>query len=695
MFFNLILKNSKRNRRENGLFFSSLLISIVAFYIILSLSNQDVMIFLRKMESDAVIQLMNIIPVFYLMTLVILFFLIYFACKYQLNRRRHEFGIYLMMGMQPNRLFFMLLSEDFIGSIAALITGLPVAILLSELISLITAKLVGMGIIGHQFSISGSALIFTVIGFLLIKLAAFLILSRAISRQDIGDLLREIPVNMGKQQPNCLYAISLVCGVLMLATSYTMAIRGVSWQNPAMMFLTTLIGLTGTIFLFYGMRAVITLLITKTKSRQKLHIFNIRQLQEHVILQSTSMAISSLLILAALCLFGAGIGIAVTNRQTDDHLLDYTFSDFSTEDPENIFPKIMEILKKHNLEHYFSDLFPMRLGNIRTTEEYENVFIMNAVMESLEEMPQSEKRDILLNNLSYTDKPHIICLSDYNRLLSLSHKPALTINKDEAAVYIDSTFIDKEQEAMLNQILSEHPRSELDGSTIYLKGEVQTTRVVTDRSITLSFALILPDDLFYYYTQNQYDVYVNGILDSSVTSDVSLMNAISDTNDKLNALGLSDKNIRYESYLQNMGRQLFYMVASSYLTIYLAVIFLVSANTIIGVQFLMNQQKNRRRYQILIHLGATYEILCKSAQKQIRWYTGLPVFVATISSFFGVKALFAGILSSEVGELEGKMLLVSVAMIFLLLVVECLYMHAVKRSSDRYLLTLMELPREE
>ena len=47
MFSNLILRNSKRNRKENGLFFGSLVISIVAFYIILSLSKQDVMVFLH------------------------------------------------------------------------------------------------------------------------------------------------------------------------------------------------------------------------------------------------------------------------------------------------------------------------------------------------------------------------------------------------------------------------------------------------------------------------------------------------------------------------------------------------------------------------------------------------------------------------------------------------------------------------
>ena len=83
MFSNLILRNSHRSRKENGLFFSSLVISIVAFYMILSISTQDVMLFLQKMESDAVDKLLLLIPAFYGMTLGILFFLIYFACKYQ------------------------------------------------------------------------------------------------------------------------------------------------------------------------------------------------------------------------------------------------------------------------------------------------------------------------------------------------------------------------------------------------------------------------------------------------------------------------------------------------------------------------------------------------------------------------------------------------------------------------------------
>ncbi len=66
----------------------------------------------------------------------------------------------------------------------------------------------------------------------------------------------------------------------------------------------------------------------------------------------------------------------------------------------------------------------MRVGRIRNTEDYDNAYSMDAVMDSLRSLPQSEDRDVLLNNLGYATYPYLICLSDYNRLLELSGNPA-------------------------------------------------------------------------------------------------------------------------------------------------------------------------------------------------------------------------------------------------------------------------------
>lgn len=690
MFSDLIFRNSRRSRKENSLFFSSLVISIVAFYMILSIANQDVMRFLQKMESDAVDKLLLLIPVFYGMTLGILFFLIYFACRYQLERRRHEFGVYLMHGMSRGKLFGMLLAEDLVSSLLAVVIGLPTAVVLSELISLITAKFVGLGIIGHRFTLSWSAILWTLVGFLGIKLLALLILSVKISRQEIGTLLAQ-PVNRPKKQmPLIIYGSAAGCGTFFLVIAYKMAIQGIAWTKVSKMGLTVGVGGVGTLLLFYGMRAVIALLVKKNKGKEPLHVFTLRQIQESVIQQSNSMAISSLLILAALCCFGAGVGIAGTNQQSSKHVIDYTFQDDTTEDSAQVFSNVQKVLQDHDLNDQFSQLFEMRVGHIRTSEDYAAAFQMDAVLEELETFPESEDRDILINNLSYATYPHLICLSDYNQLLEMAGEPLLTLEQGEAAVYMDSDFTTNERSAMLNTILNKHLKTKLSGCDFTLTGNVQTVNLITDRALTLSFALILPEEAFLYHTQRMYDTYVNAVFCEQAVQGKSLMTAYSDLNEILDTVG-----IEYESYLQNMGRQLFYIVAASYITLYLAIVFLVVANTIMGVQFLMSQQKNGRRYQTLIRLGADYEMLCQSARKQITWFMGLPIGVAAVSSMFGVRSLFSGIVSSAYRGAMMEMLLLAGAMILLLCVVECIYMRVIKRSSDQYLLTLMEPQREE
>jgi len=168
MFFKQVLRNAAKNRKGNGLFFGSLVIAIVAFYTLLSLGQQDVMIYLKTVESEAVAKLLKLLPAVYLVSLFFVFFLVYFACKYQTDSRRREFGMYLMLGMKRSRMFLMLFFETLWSSLISLLIGIPAAVFLTEGISLATARIVGLGIIGHHFSFSLPAIFWTVGGFVIV-----------------------------------------------------------------------------------------------------------------------------------------------------------------------------------------------------------------------------------------------------------------------------------------------------------------------------------------------------------------------------------------------------------------------------------------------------------------------------------------------------------------------------------------------
>ena len=537
---------------------------------------------------------------------------------------------------------------------------------------------------GHRFTLSLSAVGWTAVGFLAIKLLASLILSGKIVREEIGALLTETPEGTKKQRPAAVYAAALVLGIALLAGAYTFAIRGYAWSSLRYMAGTLALGLSGTLLLFYGLRVIIDRLARRGDRAGKLRVFNFRQVEETVIHRSGTLAISSLLILAALCCFGAGVATARSSR-AEAHTLDYTFpTDSKSADT------VRETLTAHGLDGAFSDLFEMRIGRVRTSTDYQNTVKFPALQRTIDAMPVSDERQQLQYMLEAVGYPHLIALSGYNRLLTAAGLPELTLAPDEAAVYCDSEVSLASRTALINRLIMDGAAVTIDGAPFTLVGQVQSVSVVTDRSITMLFALIVPDAVFEHYTQGDYDVYLDGVLAPSMTEGKSLMNAIADMNGQLDPLGL-----KYESYLQNLGRELFYIVAASYLTIYLAIIFLVVANTIIGVQFLMGQQRAERRYRTLVRLGAEHDTLCRAAKAQINWYFGLPVGVAAVSSLFGVRALFSGILSASAQSGMTEMMIAAGAMILLLCVVEWIYMAAVKRSSSKYLLTLMAPEREE
>ncbi|MDD6920591.1 MAG: FtsX-like permease family protein [Eubacteriales bacterium] len=684
MFSKLVARNSKRDRKNNGLYFGSMIISIIAFYIILSLSHQDVMIFLQKMESDAVSRLFTIIPIFYISTLVILFFLIYFASSMQMERRKHEFGVYLTLGMRRQNLFSMLMLEDFRNNIIALGIGLPIAIMISELISLITAKIVGLGIIGHRFSLSFMAILFTIVGFMIVKFIAFIILSTRIANKEIGELLTYSPSGVKRMLPKGIYLVGSIIGIMFLVKAYHYGISGEAWDSTRNMGITVLLGTLGTILLFFGIRLFIGALVS-LGGKRKLRAYNFRQIQELVIQRSTVLAICSLLIFSALCLFGAGVAISSNSSNNQTHILDYTFKDNDLAADENIdVNKVVKKLKDADLESQFEKIIEIKIGNPKADGEVSFENIVNI----LKNLKDSKNKEILIHNLEQYDDCKLISLSGYNELRKAARLKPIELKDNEAALYMGQEFLI--DSVLMNDVVQANPHIKIMGKTFKITEDVQSLPIVTDREITISVAMVVSDDIFAEYTGGIHSNYVSGILAPHIVEEKGLMQAISATNEKLDKA-----SIEYESYIQNMGRQLFFIISASYITIYLATILLVVANTIIGVQFLMGQRKSHRRYQTLIHLGATYETLCKSSGKQINWYFGLPIVIALINSFFGVRSLFTGILPSSVKGNISQVFMIAIFIILLLVIFEVIYMGVVKSNSNKYLLSLMEPKREE
>ena len=699
MFYSLIKRNSRANRKENSIYFVSMIIAIIAFYVILSLENMDVIRFIKDMESDAVHKLLSLVPALYVFSLCVIFFLVFFTTRYQMERRNHELGMYLMMGMKRSRLFFMLIAEDLVNTLLSLLIGIPMAVLFSEITSLAVARVVGIGILGHKFTISMTGILWTVGGLLLVKLVTLVILSGKTVQKEPQDLMKNSTVGREKQQRKTVSFSCLIAGIMLLIAAYGV---GIFARDFTLMSLNLLLGLlicgtTGTFLFFQGLYPLFNLMMKKQKGKPGLGSFTLRQLQESVFLKNGSLAAISLLALISFCCMAFGISSALTEKPV--HHMDYTF--LGKEE------KVKKTLEESGVLEKFQAFYPMHTSNLDTdlmvSGELEKGFYKldyENILRALKAEKDSEGKENALYDFEengYLSVPHILCVSDYNAMLKAAGESEIPLKENEMMLYANPEFTGGDKDKILKKILQEDLQIYLNGEPYTLRRELAEYDIVTDSAITLAYALVLPDDLFWEAaSKSSVSTYWNGVLKESVVRKQGLIQAISEINQKLNQTEFGKQtDLVYESYVENIGRHLFYIIAESYTTLYLGVIFLVIANTALGTQYLMYQRKTGKRYQTITALGCSYEELSRSGRTQIRWYFLLPVLVACVSAVFGIFSFTEGLLSSYFEMQKNHIIFVGILVIFVICVVEYLYMMAVMRTSDRTIRELMKRKRGE
>jgi len=660
MFFKQIYRNASKNLKINGLFFGSLAIAVVAFYTLLSLGEQDVMRFLATIESDAVNKLMRLLPLIYVVSLFFVFFLVYFACKYQTDSRRKEFGLYLMMGMKRAQLFFLLFCETLVSSLFSLLVGLPIALLLTEGISLGTARLVGLGIIGHQFSFSGKAVLWTVCGFILVQLASMLVICIPLAKTQPYDFLHG---NASVKQTNISKSKSgafFVLGILLLIFAYYLGIFRLNRLDYNIVLLV-FCGIIGTFFIYRGLGGFIgNRICRKAPNAVGLATFTGRQIQENVIRQHRALAVSSLLLLTALSCVSYGIALGF-NRASDSRSTD--FSLFGSE------AEIQKVLEQEDIKSMTKTTYPVYLSMMN--DELWDKIDPAGINAALQTIDGGER---LIQSMHWE---YMIAQSGYNHMLEVMGKEPLHLEENQVALF-SSMGREGDFYNILDEATKKNASIRIAGKEYSFVHGLYYDNIVADRAITLHNAMIVPDSLFFEMAREPEVYCYNLHLKDEETEKLGLMQAIQ----KMDGY-LSETGLKYDSYLGGIGRNLFYTVAASYLTIYLGILFLLIANTVIGLKYLMSHRQSERRYQTLLMLGADTEALCDSVKKQISQFFFLVLGISAVNSIAAIVSMFTGLTKLPIGTSFQQVFMLAGVVLAVFIIIEIVYITAVKRTACR------------
>ena len=680
MFFRQIKRNAAKNRKNNGLFFGSLVIAVIAFYTLLSMDKQDIMRFLKTIESDAVRKLLQLIPVVYGVSLFFVFFLVYFSCHYQLNERKKELGLYLMLGMKKSRLFAMLMSETLLNSLISLVIGIPAALFLTEAISLITVRAAGLDIIGHEVTWSFPAVAETAAGFIIVQLTAMLILSTRFANTEPAKLLNPDVSEtqgetMGKERKGD--AFFFAAGCILLAAAYGMGVMLFGSFDVVIVLAVLILGTAGTFLLYRGAGAVIGRHIQKKGAeRSGLYAFTGRQIQENILCQHKTLAVSSLLLLIALSCVSYGIGTVVSSQAATSKTTDFSIQgDEEKEDWENV----LEILESRECRKYISGYYPVYLGRADAERHEVSVDGLKKAVVSIKDAKDKEMQD---NVAEYMDSnegyEYFIALSSYNDVLEAAGKGKLSLKDKEIGFYTSMKEYPDRLE-IYRSALKDGAYIELDGEQYQLSEELYYDNVVADRQITLEKAFIVPDELYMKMVEDSDRLFCyNAMLRPELTEKEGFMQTLEKASEIFR-----EKGLVYESYLSGIGRRMFYTVAGSYITIYLGILFMIIANTSIALKYLMQQQGNRKRYRTLMMLGADIGELCRSSAKQIYLFSGMVLLVSSVSSVFAIWTMFNSFMSLPEGVSPGKMIALTGAAFAVFVATQMIYVMIIERAGRK------------
>lgn len=254
-YFRLALTNIKKHARSYVPYIITCVITIAMFYIIKSLAfNLD-----KNLSSISAATSMSLGSIVVAIFAIIFLF---YTNSFLLKKRKKEFGLYNILGMEKKHMSALIATESLIVSVISLVLGLIIGIALDKLIFMIVIKLLdGQSPLG--FTIIPEAILHTVVLFCIIFAAILLNSVRIVYTTKTIDLLHGS--NTGEKEPKTKWLLAIL-GVLCLCGGYTISIIS---KNPVsaidLLFVAIVLVVIGTYFIFVAGITALLKLLRKSK----------------------------------------------------------------------------------------------------------------------------------------------------------------------------------------------------------------------------------------------------------------------------------------------------------------------------------------------------------------------------------------------------------------------------------------------
>lgn len=256
-YFRLAFDNLKKNAKMYIPFVLSCILTIMMYYMVSSLSMNPNM--MNMIGGDVMQQILSL--GIYVITVFAVIFLFY-TNSFLIKRRKREFGLFNILGMEKKHLSIVIALESMIVFLVSMVLGIGIGILLDKAFYLLIAKMLN-ATIALGFYISYQSIVNSIILFLIIFVLMYLFSLIQINLSNPIELLHGD--QHGEKEPKTKWLLAII-GLICLGTGYYMS---VSIQDPVTAFaffmVAVILVVIGTYMLFTAGSIVILKLLRKNK----------------------------------------------------------------------------------------------------------------------------------------------------------------------------------------------------------------------------------------------------------------------------------------------------------------------------------------------------------------------------------------------------------------------------------------------
>lgn len=634
MLFNLSMKNIKKSIKDYSIYFFTLVIAVTIFYLFNSLDAQNSMLELNSSKYEMIKALVAIIGYVSVFVSVILGFLIIYSNNFLIKRRKKEMGLYLTLGMSKRKVSSILVIETLMVGAISLVVGSILGICLSQLLSVFTARLFEVDMNKFKFVFSQAALIKTIVYFGIIFLLVMIFNVMSLSRYKLIDLLSANKKNEKvKFRNKYVLTITFILTGILYYYAYKLLFDGALYKFDDNLWKMLACGGAGTLLLFFSLSGVLLQIVQLMKKvyYRKLNIFVLKQINSKVNTTVVSTTIISLMLLLTIGILSGSmsfIGVfndgLTSNNLTDFTMVQssaYTIDENGNRNKENTnISYFNEVVNDNELSKYVD-----KYARYYTYSD-ENITIGTFMNEESKKNATEEFK----GQIDFETSIPLIKYSDYIKMVDLYDRNDLKFDlKDNE--YILLCNVDKILEfydsAFSNGVKISLGDSELKPAT----NKIVNLAVQNYNGAGNSGMVVVPDKL----VENK-------------EAEMAYMIGNYVKNDNVDNL---ENN--FENYCKSKKMQGEYMVtklemeASSvgvkaimtFIGLYLGIVFAISSATILAIGQLSESSDNKERFKILKLIGTEDKMINEALFMQISIAFILPLIVAIVHAFFGLKEL--------------------------------------------------------